>query len=103
MVFLEKRGELLAHAQPLDSRSACERLAGEGFTILHDYVVHSDMQFTAFGRHDLSAFQEADQCTMVKKGLDGNYRIRVIKGVQEAEGTWKRLKHNSEGIPKELS
>ena len=69
---------------------------------MHDYVIHSDHQWTAFGRHDLSGLEGSEHCIMASPGIDGSFRIRVIKGVQKAEGTWARLKHRNGGIPKDL-
>ena len=81
---------------------ACERLRQEGWRVLHDSVIHSDHQYTAFGRHDLSGVAEWEQCTMVMVGQNGERRICVSKGCQKAEGAWRHLKHGNAAIPEEV-
>ena len=83
-------------------RNACKRLQGEGCRVVHDYVVHSRHQYTAFGRHDVSGFQGWDQCEFAIEGPTGERRIRVIKGTEKIEGWWRHLKHGSGGVPKEV-
>ena len=80
--------------------SACRELQSEGYTVLHDHVVHSQKQWTAFGKHYVD--QSWEGCDMVAKGPTGESRIRVIKGSQKAEGLWRHVKHSAYSIPEEV-
>ena len=83
-------------------RSACARLVAEGFMIVHDYVVHSDHQYTAFGRHDLTGVEGWEHCEFAIVNEQGQRRIRVIKGVEKVEGFWRHLKHGNSAVPEEV-
>jgi hypothetical protein len=82
--------------------AACKCLQGEGFTVVHDHVVHSKGQWTAFGQHDVSMWDDWEGCDLVSQNADGKRRIRVIKGCQKAEGFWRHLKHGEHSIPEEV-
>ena len=82
--------------------SAVARLKSEGFAIVHDFVVHSNHQYTAFGRHDVSEHSQWDHCDFAVMNEDGERRIRVIKGTEKIEGFWRHLKHSSAGVPEEV-
>ena len=82
--------------------SAVARLKAEGFVLVHDYVVHSKHQFTAFGKHDVSEHAEWDHCDFALVNKQGERRIRVIKGTEKIEGFWRHLKHSSAGVPEEV-
>ena len=72
-------------------RSACEHLKREGYKVVQDSVVHSQGQYTAFGRHDLSSDAEWEGCTFAGRGPNGQLRIRVAKGSQKIEGHWRHV------------
>ena len=82
--------------------SACKRLVAEGFTVVQDSVNHSDAQWVAFGRHDLTDEADWEQCEFALKNDRGEVRIRVLKGCQKMEGMWSRMKHGTGGIPEEV-
>ena len=46
-------------------QGACARLAREGYTVVQDHVVHSQGQWTAFGRHDVTEQQDWEGSEMV--------------------------------------
>lgn len=82
---------------------ACKALQAEGFVVLHDSVVHSQGQYTAFGRHDVTTDVAWDSCEMVRGNNDkGERRIRHVKGTQKTEGLWRHLKHSRGGLPMEV-
>jgi hypothetical protein len=94
---------VVLHTDGADAyRSACEQLKAEGYLVVQDHVVHSKGQYSAFGRHDVSADDRWESCSFALLNPDGERRIRVIKGTQKAEGLWRHLKHGSAGIPKEV-
>ena len=67
-------------------RRACVFFRKEGYTVLQDHVVHSQGQYTAFGRHDVSDDPAWEVCEFALVGPSGQRRIRVEKGTQKAEG-----------------
>ena len=81
--------------------AACKMLKSEGFTVVHDSVIHSKGQFTAFGRHAV-AEDGWESCELVSRNPKGELRIRVVKGTQKAEGLWRHLKHGNTGVPLEV-
>lgn len=82
--------------------AACAALKSEGFSVVHDHVVHSVGQFSAFGRHDVTGDEGWESCDFALTNDVGERRIRVIKGCQKAEGLWRHLKHGSAAIPEEV-
>ena len=84
-------------------RSACEHLKREGYKVVHDSVIHSQGQYTAFGRHDVSGDLEWEGSTFAGFGPSGKLRIRVAKGTEKIEGYWRHVKHSKSGLPMELS
>ena len=81
--------------------AAIQKLKDEGCTVLHDSVIHSQGQYTAFGRHDVTG-TDWEGCDMAVPNEQGEVRIRVIKGSQKAEGLWRHLKHGRAGLPMEV-
>ena len=81
--------------------AACKALANEGCKVLHDSVIHSQGQYTAFHKHDVTGDSEWEACDMAI-AYDGKTRIRVEKGVEKAEGHWRHLKHGQSAIPEEV-
>ena len=82
--------------------AACTQLRTEGWAVVHDHVVHSQGQYTAFGRHIVTEEPEWAACDFALVGEDGERRIRVEKGTQQVEGLWRHLKHDDSGIPEEV-
>jgi hypothetical protein len=80
--------------------SACAKLQEEGFSVVQDHVVHSQQQWSAFGRHVVDDTWEGCDFALVNE--NGERRIRVIKGTQKAEGLWRHLKHSEHSIPEEV-
>jgi hypothetical protein len=94
---------VVLHTDGADAyRSACEQLKKEGYSVVQDHVVHSQGQYTAFGRHDVSGDPGWEGCTFAQKNSKGERRIRVIKGCQKAEGLWRHLKHGNAAVPEEV-
>ena len=81
---------------------ACKQLQAEGFKVVHDAVIHSKGQYTAFGRHEVADDEGWESLTLAGRNDHGELRIRVIKGSQKAEGLWRHLKHGSAAIPEEV-
>ena len=80
---------VVLHTDGADAyRSACEQLQKEGYSVVQDHVVHSQGQYTAFGRHDVSGGQGWEECTFVQENSKGERRVRGMKGCQKAEGLW---------------
>jgi hypothetical protein len=77
-------------------------LQAEGMAVVHDSVIHSKGQFTAFGRHDVTGDESWETCELASRNDEGELRIRVIKGSQKAEGLWRHLKHGHAAIPMEV-
>ena len=92
---------VVLHTDGADAyRSCCAKLQSEGFTVVQDHVVHSQGQWSAFGRHAVG--EDWESCCFALINDKGERRIRVIKGTQKAEGLWRHLKHGTFAIPKEV-
>ena len=83
--------------------AACKALKAEGYSVVHDSVCHSKGQYSAFGRHDVTGNKDWESCDFALTGDSGEKRIRVVKGVQKAEGLWRHLKHGNNAIPMEVA
>ena len=94
---------VVLHTDGADAyRQAVVKFQEEGFAVVHDSVNHSKGQYTAFGRHVPDEGGAWDGCEMVLTSATGERRIRVVKGVQKAEGFWRHVKHDDAGIPPEV-
>ena len=82
--------------------SAVKQLQAEGYSVVHDFVVHSRGQYSAFGRHDVDGDAKWEGSRQAEENPEGQLRIRVIKGCQKAEGLWRHLKHSNAAIPEEV-
>ena len=91
---------VILHTDGAEAYAAvCKSLQAEGLQVVHDSVVHSQGQYTAFGRHDVSHDPEWEHCDFALLNDRGERRVRVIKGTQKCEGLWRHLKHGSAGVP----
>ena len=61
--------------------AACKRLQEKGATVVRDHVVHSQGQWTAFGRQDVTKWTDWEGCAFALTNDKGEMRIRVIKGI----------------------
>ena len=82
--------------------AAIKQLQEEGWAVVHDNVVHSHGQWTAFGRHNVTEVPGWECCEFALTDDFGQRRIRVEKGTQKIEGWWRHVKHDDSGIPPEI-
>ena len=83
-------------------RATCEQLKAEGFSVVQDHVVHSQGQYTVFGRHDVPGDPQWECCLSPKQTLTVSAGFALRRVRRRPKGSGGNAKHGNSAVSQEV-